>query len=245
MRYAIVFTIFAIWLITVAIRFQGVWWLLLWPAISFLFVGLAYLRQTHSIFGKRPDGKFAPWAIVIFLPFFLFTWTVWHVRRWLSKEVCSHEIVPGVWLGRRAFHREIPGNVTLVVDMTAEFLRPAKVMTGKTYWCIPTLDNTAIDQRSLEELIAKLSAWPGDMYIHCALGRGRSATVVAALLIARSHARDVPDAIRLMKSVRPWIYVNHRQRAGLEQWHQAFQAKAAKAPSPTGGTKGGEHPLAG
>ncbi|MBI5244176.1 MAG: hypothetical protein HY922_10960 [Elusimicrobia bacterium] len=48
------------------------------------------------------------------------------------------ELAPGLYLGRRAFERELPEEATLVVDMTAEFPKPA-YSSRREYVCLPTL----------------------------------------------------------------------------------------------------------
>ena len=54
--------------------------------------------------------------------------------------------------------------------------------------------------------------------VHCAHGHGRSATVLAAVLIAEGQARGVDDAEGLLKAQRPRVRLNARQRAALKQW---------------------------
>src|SRR5947209_17823719 len=71
-----------------------------------------------------------------------------------GREPCCPEVVPGIWVGRRAYARELPPDITLVVDLTAEFPEPRAVRAGRSYVCLPTLDATAPDA-------AVLKAWCG------------------------------------------------------------------------------------
>lgn len=59
---------------------------LLWTAASFAAVGLAYLFDHRGAFGKRSNGTLATPHVIILAPFLLFTWSVWHLARLLSRE---------------------------------------------------------------------------------------------------------------------------------------------------------------
>jgi hypothetical protein len=43
-----------------------------------------------------------------------------------------------------------------------------------------------------------------EVYVHCAHGHGRSATVLAAILIADGQAKGADDAVKLMRCARSW-----------------------------------------
>jgi len=68
--------------------------------------------------------------------------------------------------------QELPANIGLIVDLTAEFPAQQKVLAGKTYICLPTLDGMVPGDRPFRELLKQLVLWQGNMYIHCALGHG-------------------------------------------------------------------------
>src|SRR4051812_1609170 len=108
-------------LIGYAAVLQGLAWLLLWPAVSFLLVAAAYSGLGPCMFGKRTSGQIAWWALLLLLPFFFLAWSVWHLQRLFSKEDCWNEVAPGLFLGRRSFASELPPGVGLVVDLTSEF----------------------------------------------------------------------------------------------------------------------------
>lgn len=57
--------------------------------------------------------------------------------------------------------------------------------------------------------------------IHCAHGHGRSATVLAAVLIAGGATEGVAGAEAAMKAARPRVRLNRRQRAALLAWLDA------------------------
>jgi protein-tyrosine phosphatase len=48
--------------------------------------------------------------------------------------------------------------------------------------------------------------------MHCAVGQGRSATLVAALLVRLGRADDVADAEQKLRAIRPGVRLADRQR---------------------------------
>src|SRR5689334_1121923 len=118
MKHAILFIVIGILLALRAATLGGWWLLMLWPASSFFIVGLAYAWIGAGIFGKRPDGSMAWWALLALFPYLLFTWLVWHVRRLLSGRAAAEQIVPGLWLGRRPLVSDLPADVAVLVDLT-------------------------------------------------------------------------------------------------------------------------------
>lgn len=211
MRYGLIFLLFGVYLACTAWAYGGLGRLLLWPAFSFSLVGAAYAGLGPGIFGKRTNGTLAWWAMLALLPYLVLNWLVWFLTRFTSED-CWNRVVPGIYLGRRAYARELPADISLVVDLTAEFPEPAGVRRGRTYLTLPTLDDCPPDENAFRELVAKVVAWPGSAYIHCALGHGRSATIVAAVLLARGLAQDINAAEQLLRQARPGIRLKSRQK---------------------------------
>jgi protein-tyrosine phosphatase len=182
-----------------------------------LALGAAYAGLGPRILGKRPDGRLAPAAVVLLLPYLLATWVVWHLYRLVSPEPCYHEVAPGLWLGRRAFARELPPGVGLVIDMTAEFAAPRGVRVGREYHSLPTLDTAAPDEAQLRAAVEKVVAWPAPVYVHCAQGHGRSALLAAAVLVRRELAADARQAEEMLRRVRPGVRLTRSQRKVLDR----------------------------
>lgn len=193
----------------------GLAWALLWPAMSFLLVGVAYLTRRPGMLGKRVNGTFPWWVILGLGPFLLLSWSTWCGLRALRNEEPSNAVLPGLWVGRRPLAHELPHGARLVVDLTAELAASAEVRCRPGYLCVPMLDGTAPERRTLESLLERLRGEDG-ILVHCAAGHGRSATVVAALLIERGHATGVAQAEARLRERRPGIRLSAAQRRCVE-----------------------------
>src|SRR5438046_497691 len=68
------------------------------------------------------------------------------------------------------------------------------------------------EARAFLHVVQTILASSQPVYIHCAQGHGRSAIVVAAVLIAKGLASDVESAERLIRERRPSVKLNRRQR---------------------------------
>lgn len=216
MRYAAFFTLLALAQTALALSRGGAFWLLLWPGLSFAIVGAAYALQKPSLLGKRRDGTLFPPAVVLLLPYFLFTWLVWHLQTRLTREPPFSEAAPGLWLGRRPAGDALPPGVAFVLDLTAEFPESRAVRFLPGYFCLPILDAAAPSKAALSQAVAAATAQTGGVLVHCALGHGRSAT--AAILMAQRRAANAEDAERQVKTARPSVKLSDEQRALLRQW---------------------------
>ena len=226
--YAFSFALIGAALAALAVLRGGAWWAALWPAVSFLVVAVAYAGGGPRLLGKGAGGRFAPWAVVVLGPFVLFTWLVWHADRLLARGPAGHEVAPGVWVGRRPGSHELPPDTRLVVDLTCEMWPPRRLGdAGRSYVCAPTLDGAAPADAALADLMRLVADTPGTIYIHCARGRGRSAALAAALLVARGVAADVTEAEQMLTSALSVVRLNAAQRAWVTRVTRA-------APSPAG-----------
>ncbi len=218
MRNALTMLVVAVGLFTLAALYPDVRWLLLWSGVSFLVVAGAYAWQKPQVFGKRPDGTMAWGPCVLLLPYLLLTWLIWYCQTRFSHEALCDEIAPKLWLGRRCSSNEIPPDVTLIVDLTSEFSEPPALLTSRAYLCLPTLDNTVPESKAFKEVVQKIAGWEGGVYVHCALGHGRSALVAAAILMVRGLAGSPEEALAQVKQARPRVKLNPVQQAFLITW---------------------------
>jgi len=193
----------------------GVLWF--WPALCFCEVGVAYLVSAPQLLGKRPDGTHSMVSRIALAPFhgaLLLSDLLFALRH--QREVAAHEIRPGLWLGRRPSEDGLPEGTSLVVDLTAEHsgLGPRE---GRSYITLPTMDGRAPSRAGILELVDAISSHDGVVYVHCFAGRGRSATVVAAQLLAEGLASSVDEAEAFMKEHRSQVSLLRDQRETLRE----------------------------
>lgn len=216
MRYAIVFATLAMLVAAVAVLNGGLWLLLIWPAFSLGIVSLAYAGLGPGAFGKRSNGTLCPWAIAALVPWLALTWLVWNLLRLTSSEPPWAEIVHNLFAGRRVLGGEMPDGIELVVDLTAEFAEPSAVRQNRKYLAHPILDaGIPFDPTRFREAVSEVARFEGRIYVHCAMGHGRTGTFVAALLVARGLASDPTAALRLIREKRPGAKLNAEQRRFL------------------------------
>ena len=199
---------------------SGRWqWFLGWCALSGTLGVLSYAFIGPAIFQKNAAGALPLLSRVIHAPW------IWEYRlvvaadRWYGLPAVN-EVSPGLWLGRRLLPREVPEGIGLVVDLTAEAPRIEGLPEGVDYVCLPTLDGTAPEAEGLVALVDRIVRCSTPVLIHCAKGQGRSATVMAAVLVDRGLASDIQDAVVLMRRSRPRVRLHLGQRRCLRAYFQ-------------------------
>ena len=184
-------------------------------AWGFIYGAAAYLLDAPRLFGKRPDGRLAGLGAWIAGPFLGLTWLGWRLVVARGGAPC-HRITETLWLGRRPRDGELPPEVARIVDLVAELPR-APATEGRAYLSVPTLDARP-PPISAAAAVLSVASDPTPTLIHCAMGRGRSATFLAAVLIARGEAEDAGAAEAMMKAIRPGVRLHRGQRALLAAW---------------------------
>lgn len=216
MKHGVLFLVLGLMLCSMPWLYGGGWtWVLLWLGLDMLLLSVAYLRRDAGIFGKRADGTLAPSRVLVFLPYLLFTWSVWHLLR-LLPEPAVQRINDKLSIGHRLLPAELPAGIDVILDLTSEFPEPAAVRTGTRYINLPTLDATAPAPAALMAAIRGLQPHE-HIFIHCAQGHGRTAMAAIALLLHRGQERNVADGLRLLKAIRPGVSLSPDQRHCLEQ----------------------------
>jgi protein-tyrosine phosphatase len=190
---------------------------LAWAALSFGLAAAGYLGLGARVFGKRQDGTVPWWAALLNAPYLAFGWVSWQAVR-LGPEETWNQIRPWLYLGRRPAPGELPEDSTLVIDLTAEFPRDDRVLAGRSYLCLPTLDAHVPSLQALRSLIEQASQGERVLYVHCAYGHGRSALVAAALLLRRGEAASADDALAQLKERRPRVKLSAPQQALLRRY---------------------------
>lgn len=211
MKYGILFLIVAS-IFCLQSASLGRWgWMLVWPGLSFAWMGAAYLGLGPRALGKRPDGTMAWYAVALLLPYLLLVWLAWHTVRWSSRKEPYHKVAADLFIGRRPLANGLPDGITLVVDLTSEFAEVQAVRTGRRYVSFPMLDAGVPSEDRFQQLVEQVASWQGPVYIHCAQGYGRTGLVAAAVLVAKGYSATAEDALAALKQARPGLALSRRQ----------------------------------
>ncbi len=196
-----------------ALWLRGPYLWLLWLAACWLGLSWAYLRNRPQLLGKRADGTLRRPSAILFLPHLAASEAYFHFKRLVLKlEPCWNQAAPGIYIGRRPLPRELPAGVRWIVDLTAELHEPGELVRHAHYRYLPALNRWVPDAADFRRLTRELASVAEPIYVHCGSGLGRSATVVAALLILRGLEPDADRAERRLRRIRPRVYLHPAQR---------------------------------
>lgn len=216
MKYGVLFTLMAIFMLATAIV-QGGWYLLLiWPAVAFFGVGLAYFLRKPSIYRKSADGVLPGDTCALFAPMLFLLQIVWHLVRLVSREPPHQQIHDRIIIGRRLLSHELPDEVDAVIDLTSEFTEP-RALRQRGYHSFPILDADVPSDVELLAWLRKTDDVQGTLYIHCAQGHGRTALFTACLLLHRGVVATADEALGLVQSHRPLARLNRKQSQFLKE----------------------------
>jgi protein-tyrosine phosphatase len=135
----------------------------------------------------------------------------------MSREDCYNEVAPGIFVGRRPLPGELPPEISLLVDLTAEFPEHPLVRAGREYLAMPMLDAGVASEAAFRKLVQQIASCSGQVYIHCAQGHGRTGTVAAAVLVEQGLAATPQAAIEMLQRVRPKLSLAKNQRMFVRQ----------------------------
>lgn len=147
-------------------------------------------------------------------------------HRWFDK------IAPNLWLGgaptyERDYQFLLDNDITAVLDMRAEREgdRAFYDRHGINYLRLKVLDALVPPDEYLSEGADWINEQIEDgrqVLVHCAKGRGRSATLAAAYMMRHGDLTFDESSAR-MKEIRPLVKLEERHRRRLEAWHQKQQ----------------------
>lgn len=195
--------------------------LMLWPAIAFLFVALAYFGRGPCSFRKQ-HGNLPPSSRWLLAPYLIGAELSY---RWYTRDlpmICAAG--DDLYFGRKLREHEtelLTGHhVNAVLDLTAEYSDPAaRIVEPDRYENIPILDLT---RPGLEQLLHSVD-WieaqrqNGAVFVHCSLGLSRSSMVVASWLLATGRADTIDSAIARVRECNPRIVLTEGFRLSLRE----------------------------
>lgn len=162
------------------------------------------------------------WVFDKFYPVIRYVYERMQGHRWFDR------ITPQLWLGgaptyKRDYQFLLDNDITAVLDMRAEREgdREFYAQHDIAYRRLEVLDATVPNDNYLSEGADWIDAQIRDgrtVLVHCAKGRGRSATLVAAYLM-RHEALPFDECHTLMKDARPLVKLEDRHRRRLESWN--------------------------
>lgn len=137
----------------------------------------------------------------------------------------THSLFLGGQFGVRGLDRLERLGVTAVVNLRDEFDDAVAEIAPARYLYLPVVDDTppTLEQllRGVEFIRRELRAG-GRVYVHCMLGVGRSATLVAAYLVASGMTPE--HAWSAIRSRRPFIAPTEGQMAQLATFARQIAA---------------------
>jgi protein-tyrosine phosphatase len=176
----------------IACKVQGPAWILLWLAAALLVVAIAY-------FANRPLWLRYPAIRLIAAPYTAGAWI--NSRWWTRSHPEPQEIVDGVWLGRAPGRR--PEEFRSIVNLAAELHLDATRNVPMLDLVEPTTQQLRVAVDAIEELGTQRPT-----LVCCALGYSRSASAVAAWLVATGRAASTRDAAAMIREIRPRVVLS-------------------------------------
>ena len=191
--------------------FGGAWLWMLWVSVSLSVVAFAYLTGNAAVFQKQADGRLSAAATVLLLPYLVGVRL--NMVYWLRGKAKTARVRDDVLIGSVS---GISDDLPAVLDVCAEYPRPRY---RGTYRVLPLLDMVAPSENDLVQaasLLEALRRQHGKVLTCCALGYGRSASVVLTWLLVYGGCRDLAQATAELKQVRPQMVLPPETAKAIE-----------------------------
>lgn len=196
-------------------------------ALAFGLVAIAYMRDDSQFLLKHPDGRRRAWGWPVLWPYWLLCDLSLALFRLDGRRPASVQVAPNLFFGRRLTDKEAQGPVApawhAVLDLAAELTEAGPLRALAGYRSLPILDARAPTPGGLASAVGWLTeqAQAGPVYVHCALGHGRSATVVVAFLLDAGRVATIEEGVGLLASLRPGVGLSDAQRDALRRFRAA------------------------
>lgn len=216
-------------LLAIAAAYLSGWALwLFWGVGSLALIAVIYAFLGADAFQKAADGSMSKVAGWLLAPYLLGAWI--NSRYWTHSIANADEIVPGVLLGRLPTRKERDAQcVHGLIDLTAEL--PCDTSGLLRYANISQLDLVPPTVEQINRSVRAIESCRtvGRVLVACALGFSRSATAVAAWLLATGQAQCPNEAIEKICRARPSVVLSAAHRRALEKYFDELRETPVKA----------------
>lgn len=206
------------------------WWMqvvTLWGALACVWFGIGYLFSRGELLFKSKEGRLPVWVKLLLLPVLVGVMVYNFFARRVDSAPPLQEVDDGLWVGRRLLPLDVPRlnehRISAILDVTAEFdsLPKALLPEGIHYLNVPVFDHDVMRMSQLRRAVN----WIHEerragrkVVVHCALGQGRSVTVILAYLAALYPGRDHEEILEAIRQVRASVNPNRRQIRLVEEF---------------------------
>lgn len=188
------------------------------PVLVFFGPVIVAVRTGRGSLGKRSNGR-RSWAFrLLFAPYLVLSRVLFDLTVVFSRERAFAVVVPNLAFGRRLTEQEAKrSDFVSVLDLAAEFTEVRTFRRLSGYCTLPVFDTTAPTREQLRFAVVwlKEAVARGPVYVHCALGHGRSACVVLAYLLATGTVANVAEGMKLLRGKRPRVRLSAAQKIAL------------------------------
>ncbi|MCP4071163.1 MAG: phosphatase PAP2/dual specificity phosphatase family protein, partial [Hyphomicrobiales bacterium] len=154
-----------------ALVLWGAYLWLLWPAISLIFVAVAYAGLGVATFQKSEHGHLSLAARWLLAPYIAGVWI--NSRLWTLKHPRPVQVMDNIWIGRfPGACDEAPSRFNSIIDLTAEMSAPH---VAGNWQSIPNLDLATPQADALFQAANAIEHFKssGNILVCCALGYSR------------------------------------------------------------------------
>lgn len=197
-----------------------------YASLSFAVLAAAYAGLGTWIFFKSKSSKLTIGSWPGLAPYLLMNACVFRIYRDTCREPAFVEVAPNLFFGRRltsdeARNRTVAGWKN-ILDLAVEFSEVPGFRSLPGYRSLPVLDGTAPTQEQLQDAVAWIAKriLDGPVYVHCALGHGRSACLVLAYFLSTGIVDSASVGLARLQRLRPGVRLNRVQMAAASQFEQ-------------------------